>query len=330
MKSIAQHIEYLLTVHDCVVVPGLGSFVTNDESARYDELNETYLPPVRSLAFNPEVRHNDAMLVSSISRADCISQEAARKQMEIEVSSINYQLKMSGEVSLGGLGMLKCGENSDFPVFEPYDDSLPMRIYEGLEPLNIKTLSSALEYAALEEEEGIKPAVEKEIAVAKEPRIIPLPLKIVASIAVILVILGVIYSTTSLVKSPELNYASLDTGFSSDAFPASVDNEPEISVSREIVLNIAEPNSPDAKGVAKIQGKHHVANNDPYLLIVASFKSRKLAQKHIAISGNHNMCIVEMDGNFRVYVAGAPTRNQAAKLAGKLSSHYPDVWVCRR
>ena len=63
MIDIAQHIEYLLLHHDCVVVPGLGAFIVNDENARYDSGSHSFMPPVRTVGFNPEVRHNDAMLI---------------------------------------------------------------------------------------------------------------------------------------------------------------------------------------------------------------------------------------------------------------------------
>ena len=35
MLAITKHIEYLLTEHDCVLIPGLGGFVLQDRPARF-------------------------------------------------------------------------------------------------------------------------------------------------------------------------------------------------------------------------------------------------------------------------------------------------------
>ena len=64
--------------HECVVVPGFGAFMLNHESARYDAKTQRFLPPSRTLGFNPEVRHNDALLLGSISRREGVSLENAR------------------------------------------------------------------------------------------------------------------------------------------------------------------------------------------------------------------------------------------------------------
>ncbi len=113
MIDIAQHIEFLLLHHDCVVVPGLGAFIVNDEGARYDSRRHVFMPPSRTVGFNPEVRHNDAMLIGSISRRNGISLSAARMDLETEVASLHHQLDVAGEFPLGGLGMLMRGASPE-------------------------------------------------------------------------------------------------------------------------------------------------------------------------------------------------------------------------
>lgn len=304
--------------HDCVVVPGLGSFMTNDEPARYDSVNQEFIPPRRSIGFNPEVRHNDAMLAGSISRLLKVSYEAARSRIDTEVSSLRYQLQLSGEVPFGRLGMLFRGENPEFPVFEPSSDSLPARRYDGLRPLAITPLK-------VETEEE----TEERVAQAHHVVTIPLPLKIVASVIVVMVALGILYSTTSLVNGPCMNFASLDTGLSSTMEPAaSVEASITDVVSRDILLNIAIPD--EKQSVNESYSPEVVKKTGRYILVVASYPSKRAAERHIQAIGDSSLNIMEMDGNYRVYAASASDINSARKLADSLSGRYPTVWVCRR
>ncbi|MDE6465278.1 MAG: SPOR domain-containing protein, partial [Duncaniella sp.] len=59
MINLSSHIEYLLLRHDCVVVPGLGALLVHEVHARFDADSCTFMPPSRSLGFNPAVTHND-------------------------------------------------------------------------------------------------------------------------------------------------------------------------------------------------------------------------------------------------------------------------------
>ena len=303
--------------HDCVVVPGFGAFMTNHEAARYDASAGIFLPPSRSLGFNPEVRHNDALLLGSISRREGISIEAARSALDNGLASLLHQMRMSGEVHIGRLGVFRQDSNTDLPVFEPAMDSLPLRALDGLQPLAINRL-------------GFNDDEEEKVARAdRQPVVIPFPLKIVASIVAVMVGLGILYSTTSLVNGPRVNFASLDTGISTH-IERVIDST--VSVSREILLNIAMPPA-EVETAAPQEAESMVADAEEpgrYLLVVASFPNEKTARRHIAQMADDSLRIIEMEGNYRIYAASASTINEARALAGSLSDRYPSVWVCRR
>ena len=69
MKELARHIEVLLLDNDCVIVPGLGGFVTHHISARRVESESRFLPPYRTLGFSPKMVLNDGLLVQSYMQA---------------------------------------------------------------------------------------------------------------------------------------------------------------------------------------------------------------------------------------------------------------------
>lgn len=71
--EFARHIEILLLDNDCVIIPGLGGFVAHHISARYDEDDGLFLPPYRTLGFNPQLTLNDSLLAQSYADAYDIS-----------------------------------------------------------------------------------------------------------------------------------------------------------------------------------------------------------------------------------------------------------------
>ena len=69
MIDLDRHIEILLLKSDCVIVPGLGGFVASHVAARYDAGDKMFIPPLRTLGFNPKLSVNDSLLVQSYSDA---------------------------------------------------------------------------------------------------------------------------------------------------------------------------------------------------------------------------------------------------------------------
>ena len=65
MINLARHIEILLLEHDCVVIPGIGGFITNAEEARFLEQEWQMMPPYRTVRFNQALKSNDGLLVQS-------------------------------------------------------------------------------------------------------------------------------------------------------------------------------------------------------------------------------------------------------------------------
>ncbi len=323
MLDITEHIEYLLMRHDCVVASGLGAFLVHEMPAAYDAKTQRFNPPSRALGFNPEVRHNDGLLAASISRREGISVDSAKAEIEVQVGALRRQLELNGEVQIGRLGVLHMGVTSEAPVFEPSESSI-MR-YAGLCPIFVKPLA----------DNSCAPETD---ALLEAPRMLVIPtlLKIVASIVVLMVTLGIVYSTTRFVRGPELNFATLDTGLSA-RFETSMPSEPivdtsiEPALSREIQLNISVPTSMMRDSVESMsQGadRYRFDDSDRYMLVVASYPSRPLAMKHIG--GNPDMRVMEMDGNYRVYVATCSNIVDARTEAKAVSATYPNVWVCKR
>ena len=83
MENLSQHIEKLLAQHDYVVVPELGGFVVQKQSAEI--LEDKILAPCATIGFNPLMLHGDGLLAIEISRSRKLSYRQAMEFVQKEV-----------------------------------------------------------------------------------------------------------------------------------------------------------------------------------------------------------------------------------------------------
>ena len=91
MIELQRHIEILLLSNDCVIVPEFGGFITHAESARYDASDRLFLPPLRTLGFNPQLRMNDSILVQSYVEAYDLSYPEALRREDLGELTVNQE-----------------------------------------------------------------------------------------------------------------------------------------------------------------------------------------------------------------------------------------------
>jgi cell division septation protein DedD len=116
--ELDRHIEILLLSNDCVIVPGLGGFMAHHAEARYDEEDHTFLPPLRTLGFNPQLTMNDSLLVQSYVEAYDMSYPEALRRIEDEVNELKQHLENEGRYDLNDIGVLTTNEDGKY-IFSP-------------------------------------------------------------------------------------------------------------------------------------------------------------------------------------------------------------------
>lgn len=98
MIEINRHIEILLLSNDCVIVPGFGGFMAHHVDARYDGTDNMFLPPLRTVGFNPQLTMNDSLLVLSYVETYDMSYPEALRRIEDEVAEIRQTLENEGNM----------------------------------------------------------------------------------------------------------------------------------------------------------------------------------------------------------------------------------------
>ena len=105
MEKINEHIERLLCYHEYVVVPGLGGFVLQRQSARIEA--GKIIAPYSTVSFNPLMQHADGLLAIEIARSEGITYRKAVEILENSVAQMKMQLNDRNYLNLGSLGVFE-------------------------------------------------------------------------------------------------------------------------------------------------------------------------------------------------------------------------------
>lgn len=106
MIQLEKHIEILLLENDCVIVPDFGGFMAHHLSSRYEESESFFLPPLRTLGFNPQLRLNDSLLAQSYVETYDISYPEALRRIAAEVEELKQILAEKGLFEFNDLGTI--------------------------------------------------------------------------------------------------------------------------------------------------------------------------------------------------------------------------------
>ena len=127
--------------------------------ARYDEQDGMFVPPIRTLGFNPQLKLNDSLLVQSYIEAYDMSYPEALRRIEGEVAELRAHLETEGSYELNGLGVLRLNDEGKLQ-FEPCEAGILTPELYGLSAFEMKLRSrqqvaSAVPVQQLPEESAI-------------------------------------------------------------------------------------------------------------------------------------------------------------------------------
>lgn len=145
MIELGRHIEILLLNNDCVIVPNLGGFMAHHVEARYDDRDSMFIPPLRTLGFNPQLTMSDPLLAQSYADAYDISYPEAVGMLEREVESVKTQIEREGSYEFADLGVLRQNDEGRYE-FEPNESGLLTPMLYGLSSIEMPMLAEVLKH----------------------------------------------------------------------------------------------------------------------------------------------------------------------------------------
>lgn len=339
MIELVQHIETLLLDNDCVIIPDFGGFVAHHSSAKWVEEEGLYLPPTRTIGFNPHLKINDGLLVQSYMQTYHTDFSDASKRLEEAVTELNNILHKDGKAELHGIGTLSLNIDNTYE-FCPNEDGVVAPELYGLSSFGIEKLKSVM---YRQEEKRIVPD-EKSSKNVYEIRINRTLLRHAVAAAVAIIAFFFMSTPVENTYIETDNYAEL---ISLNIF--NTQNNPTVPVKQALTVQ-----SSDKKKVTDLKPKairvEKVTKNNnniitaetsqvtpsikegKYNIIIASVNNRSEAETVIQKcikEGYTNAKILEGNGRTRISLMSFSDRNEANKKLNELrqSPTLKDAWL---
>lgn len=349
MIELERHIEILLLNNDCVIVPNLGGFVAHHREAHYDGNDQLFLPPLRTIGFNPKLHLNDSLLAQSYIEAYDISYPDAMNRIEEEVNELKQTLENEGSYELNDIGTLSLNEDGHYE-FMPCEAGILTPSLYGLSSFDMACVESTVEdtaeivsmepHTTAEEKTDIPAAVKQEEQEEKQPRTITIRVSTLRNAAAIAAaVLALFLITTPLGRDSKAGFSFNDFEKSwlyrimpKEKTTTTTDAklQPEQTVKQETTTE----NAPVASVQTPAVPQEVVAPAAPqhYWSIVlaskVSMKNAKAFVEQLSNDGYSAEVLVQKSGN-RVIYGKYNTEKEAYAVLGQLRNqkHFLEAWV---
>lgn len=347
---VEQHIIYLLSKTNCLVIPDLGGFLATYRSSQWSEIKKTFFPPQKTILFNPNLTLNDGQLLNELIKSGNSPQEASLT-LSKWVSEIKAKLNTGQRVEIKQLGFLFKDEFNQIHFIQDTRSNLLPSSY-GLYPLTIFPINTTSEkennYSANipsfkdRKEHPSKDTSEKRKVTNSSIK------KWTISIAAVLVVIlsfwiwGNRYTINKQFASfsPEFNYQPIHYNLdlhskNTQPFYAI----PDTSGLYELTIS----NFPNLKPIlVKVEAKRDslavklldIAKpvSSPVVTIIGGcFSNPQNAQNFLQklLSEGYNAQIIPQknSGLYRVIFGKYPSRAEALLQLQKIKNNYPNAWI---
>ncbi len=105
-STVYKSISKILLSYDYVVIPELGGFVSQYQSAVIDAENQTIHPPFKRISFNTHLKDNDGLLMQTLINDEGLSSEEAKHLIQSFVKAVFKDLNEGKTFTIEHLGVL--------------------------------------------------------------------------------------------------------------------------------------------------------------------------------------------------------------------------------
>ena len=172
MIELAKHIASLLLENDCVIIPGFGGFIAHYEPSQLLSEEHLFLPPMRVVGFNPQLRINDGLLAQSYMATYGTTFPDAVKMLQQQSKELTASLHETGRMEFENVGELRYNIHGKYE-FTPFDNNIITPTFYGLDSFKMQLLSELpkvsemmIEHTAVPE--NVEPVVNEEIPPVNE------------------------------------------------------------------------------------------------------------------------------------------------------------------
>lgn len=140
---VEHYIEHLLYRYECVIVPGLGAFVTQKSTTEYHPNTDQFTPPTKRITFNKAIQNQDGLLAETIAKAESMDFESAKLKIQLFVEDFHAAITTDKVIDIPSLGRF-CLGNEGKLSFEPNDYINYFIESFGLQEVKLKKIEETL------------------------------------------------------------------------------------------------------------------------------------------------------------------------------------------
>jgi len=203
--DIAAHIGKLVLEHECVIIPGLGGFLTNYHAAEINRQYHLIQPPSRKLVFNAQLNSNDGFLAHYLSQRLDISFKSSLLLLEVFSKYCQRDLAEGKQIAFGDLGILDRNNHNKLEFYPNTTNNYNEDAF-GLKAVAIKSIVRKPDYSLIAPIQNSK--VEK-----PHTKVINLNGAVLRKIAAVLLplalLIGAIFYLPSLVNNENVQQSSV-------------------------------------------------------------------------------------------------------------------------
>ena len=343
MENLIKYTSKLIAQHNCVIIPELGAFLAHSIPASYNAEDGLFMPPHRTMGFNPQINADDALLMSEYIDELQLTYEDAGKALRKDVAKLRHELSAKGAVRFGELGTFSMNVTGGIS-FDPAPNGIDDPYNFGFEPIAIPLLSQIDKKDIVIKRRNFKKYVS--IAAAAV-----LTLFFISPIgdnayAPSLKAGFVAMETASPVNEPAketvtINQCEIEPV--EDTVTENIITKPQLvetTVEPVVEVQAAEPvatalttEDTIAEPVITEQPKEEpvvIEKNNPFYIIVASTPNEEKAQlaiKELSAKMQADYTIVKGNGRHRIAHSSYSSNDEANEALALVKNTFPDAWV---
>ena len=332
--DISIYLIELVRIHDCVIVPELGGFISNYQPAGIDYNRNTFAPPRKEIVFNSKLTGNDGLLVNHISESEGIGYLEARQMIAEFVDEAWSKLENGEKLEFSYIGSLHYDRHEKL-IFEPESTENLLIDSYGMGDFHfpkIERTDLVRATSRFEDKEAVRVVFNSRTA---KKLLIGVPLMLALTLIPLSKHLqrgdmptGDQASTTSSVLSV-IDSTPADTFVAADKIPAEsvpVESKAQPNTDEALADNQA-VNEP----VGKVDKSASNADASLFYLVGGSFKSEVNARKYQdeLVRQGYDSQIFNLDNGFyRVTIQSYNDRDEALAVLDNLTKANPKSGIC--
>ena len=340
--DLERHIEILLLDNDCVIIPDLGGFMAHHIDARFDAGDGIFLPPIRTIGFNPQLKLNDSLLIQSYIEAYDISYPEAQRRIEAEVAELRQHLETEGYYELNDIGLLRLNSEGHLE-FEPCEAGILTPSLYGLSSFEMTPLH-AEEQVEQPTEDSADTSTDTEQETVDEPRAEhAITIKMswlrnsvaVAAAVILFLIIGTPFSNSNLADSSVRQSTIIPLPTNAKTASAQHPDTSAVAAATAEADSTAKDVAAEAQAAEEQAAEALPQPTTDYRLVLASWVAKRNAEifvNQLKEDGFSEAHLYQTPNMLRVVYGHYATETEAYNALHQLrakSNHFAEAWVLK-